>query len=43
MNGIIIQYQYSGDEAAWEKATGDFVAAAVEADSASGGWLSCIL
>jgi hypothetical protein len=31
MNGIIIQYQYSGDEAAWEKATRDFVAA-LEAD-----------
>ena len=39
MNGIIIQYQYSGDEAAWEKATGDFVAA-VEADSAlEGGFM----
>lgn len=32
MNGIVIQYQYSGDEAAWEKATSDFVAA-LEADS----------
>ena len=32
MNGIIIQYKYSGDEAAWENATSDFVAA-LEADS----------
>ena len=31
MNGIVIRYRYSGDEAEWEKATGDFVAA-VEAD-----------
>ncbi len=36
MNGIIIQYQYSGDEAAWEKATADFVAA-IEADAGLNG------
>ncbi len=36
MNGIVIQYQYSGNETEWEKVTGDFVAA-VEADEALNG------
>lgn len=38
MNGILITYQYSGDEAAWEKVTGDFVAAIKADKSLNGGF-----
>ncbi len=39
MNGIIIQYQYSGDEAPWEKATSDFVAAVNADTELAGGFM----